>query len=146
GLGPKGKLTEEFLRELADHHKRLEYHGNHNAASLYLAKDWTVTYTYPRDLAIDPITIDRETLFELNERMQASKSNVSGQSEVLRINISSDGMAAQGEFRVNGQMTIAGRLVSFVGRYITNLELRQGAIVSTQTLIVFEDIFETVEH
>ena len=146
GLGPKGKLTEKFIRELAGRDKRLEYHRNYNADLLYLAKDWTVTYTYPRHLGIDPITIDRETLFEWNKRILDSNSNLSGQSEILRIKISSNGMAAQAEIRVDGQMNIRGRLMAFVGRYLSNVELRQGAIVYTQALMVVEDIAVAMEH
>jgi hypothetical protein len=48
GLGPKGKLTEKFIRELDDRSKWISDHKNYNAILLYLAKDWTVTYIYPR--------------------------------------------------------------------------------------------------
>jgi hypothetical protein len=146
GLGPDKKLTEKYLRQLASSNKRLEDHGNHNAALLYLARDWTVTYVYPNHFGIEPITLDRDTFFELRGRLKGKIKNKSIKIEFLGIHVSDNGMAAQMEMKAMGQTAIRGRLVSYVGRYISNIELRQGAIVSTQAQIVFEKMAENMEH
>ena len=151
GLGPKDKLTESFLMKGADRSRRLKFHRNYIAMSLYLAKDWTITYTYPRHLGIEPFWIDRETLIEWNERLwkehkTGSKLDLSGRMEILKIIILNNGMTAQAEIRVSGQMNIRGQLVSIAGRYITQIELRQRAIVSTHAYMLVEDIGVAVEH
>ena len=146
GLGPEKKLTEPYIRTLADSNKRIEDHGNYNAVLLYLAKDWTITYTYPGSFGIEPITLDRETFFDLRERLKGTVANKNMKIKFLNIHVSKNGMSAQTVIKVKGQATVRGRLVSLIGRYINNLELRQGAIVSTQALLAFEDIVEAVEH
>ena len=151
GLGPKDKLTERFLRSLAGRSRRLEFHRNYNALLLYLAKDWTITYTYPRKFGIEPFWIDRETLIEWNERLWSgrktgSRGDMSGRLEILRINVSDNGMAAQAEIRITGHMNIRGQLVSMIGRYISNIELRQGALVSTHAHMLIEEVAVAVEH
>ncbi len=148
GLGPKGKLTENFLRELDDRGKWISDHKNYNAILLYLAKDWTVTYIYPRHLGIEPVTLDRESLFELYRRFKdkLTSFNITGQSEILSIQISNNGLAVQTETRAKRHATIQGRPVTLVGRLIENIELRQGAVVATQAHLVVEDIAVGVEH
>ena len=151
GLGPKDKLTESFLRKGADRSRRLKFHRNYNAMLLYMAKDWSITYTYPRRTGIEPFWIDRETLIEWNERLwkqskTGSKLDLSGQMEIVKINILNKGMTAQAEIRVAGQMNIRGQLVSIAGRYITQIELRQRALVATHAYMMVEDIGVAVEH
>lgn len=146
GLGPEKKLTETYIRALTDSNKRTEDHGNYNAVLLYLAKDWTITYTYPRHFGIEPITLDRDTFFDLRERIKGTVTNKNMKIKFLSIHVAKNGMSAQTEIQIKGQSTVRGRLVSLVGRYISNIELRQGAIVSTQALLAFEDIAKAVEH
>jgi hypothetical protein len=151
GLGPKEKLTESFLRTGTDRSRRLKFHRNYNTMLLYLAKGWTVTYTYPKHGGIEPFWIDRKTLIEWNERLweeskTGSQLDLSGQIEILKINILNNGMTAQAEILVNGQMSIRGQLVHLAGRYITQIELRQRVLVSTHAYMVVEDIGMAVEN
>jgi len=148
GLGPTGKLTEQLIRKLYDHSKWINDHRNINAVMLYLANGWTTTYTYPRELGIEPFTLDRATFFEAYQRLKdkIASYNTSGPIELRGIHVSSSGMTAKVEFLTRRHATIRGQTVTMVGRLIDNLALRQGAVVSTQTHMVVEDIFEGVKR
>jgi len=147
-LGPGGRLTEALLRRLYDRYRTADQKRGRRITELYTAPDWTVSYSYPPESGIGTLELDRETFLGLLDRIR-SQGVISGRDyamEVTRIRVAPDGRSATVQAGIKGRVTIRGRRVAMRGRLVERLAVERGAIVSTQMRLIFEEIFDAIDH
>ncbi len=129
GLESSSRLTEAAIRALYDRSQTIIKDRNWNVALLYTAKDLTVTYSFPGVPGAVPFTLDRQGTLAMNRENAESMENYERRSKVQRIDIAPDGKSARVESLEIEFLKINGRIVTGQARAISDLRLRDGAIV-----------------
>lgn len=129
GLEASGRLTERAIRALYDRSQNIIRDRNWNVALLYTAKDLTVTYSFPGVPGAKPFTLDRQGTLAMSRENAESMENYDRRSEVQRIDIAPDGKSARVESLEIDFLRINGQVVTGQARAISDLRLRDGAIV-----------------
>jgi hypothetical protein len=134
----QSKLDRDFIEEFV---RRLDWaleHNNVNAALLYLANDWTITISNPRDAKSPPQTLDRMRFAAVTHATFAAASNHQHTREIIDVSIGADGTHAQVTSRETEEMTIKDRHVSGVERSVDSFELRGDIMLWTKSISVIE--------
>ncbi len=141
-LGPGGTLTEEFIKESFEHGILAAEHMGRNATELYLARDWTITYTYPPQLGIPPITVDRVRVYEMNRQLQARMGDQRPQRQISlnKIEIAPNGKFASIQILYTGVANINGRVIQMTGHIVNSIAVQDGAVISLESHMVVREM------
>ncbi|MDH3241796.1 MAG: hypothetical protein OEO83_14145 [Alphaproteobacteria bacterium] len=140
GLETTGRLTETAIRALYDRSQNIIKDRNWNVALLYTAKDLSVTYSFPGVPGATPFTLDRQGTIAMSRENAEAMENYDRRSQIQRIDIAPDGQAARVESLEIELLRVNGRVVTGQARAVSDLRLRNGAIVIWRMEMTVTDV------
>jgi hypothetical protein len=130
------KLDDNSVKEFFDRMDWVYDHNEMNAFLLYLANDYSGTFT---EGTTAPQTVDRMKLAASTYQALKTTKNFQHQRKILKIQIENNGASAQVESQEIEQGTVNGRDINEIEHSMDLIEVQGSAVVVTKTTTTMED-------
>lgn len=131
--GESGKIEENFLKEVLDRIDAAYAHKAANALLLYMASDWVIADSQPREGGDRTETLNRAAYLDRIREASAPSVDLKRKRDIVKITVTEDGRGAQVESVVTDAITANGRETSGAGRVIDFFEVRDRALIWTKS-------------